>query len=137
MKVFACLAGLLVSLAGFAGAGPVERFVPGTYAQVDTVTKKPLELGSRIVIMAGKTGQFGFSINAIRQSDQNLGFIAGVLPAALPGVWTHTSEFGNCKLTFERVPNGLKVTQDEAFGDCGFGYGVSANGTYLLVAQKP
>jgi len=31
----------------------------------------------------------------------------------------------------------LKVTQDAGFGDCGFGYGVTASGTYLLVAEKP
>lgn len=131
------LAWLLVSLAGSAGAAQPGRFVPGTYEQIDTVTKKPLDLGSRIVIMAGKAGQLGFSLNAVRQSDQNLGFIAGLLPPALPGVWTHNAESGNCKLTFEPVSNGLRVTQDLTFGDCGFGYGVNASGTYLLVAQKP
>jgi hypothetical protein len=29
------------------------------------------------------------------------------------------------------------VTQDEAFGDCGFGKGVSASGTYRLLSEKP
>jgi hypothetical protein len=137
MKLCACLLGLLVALAGPAGAAPAARFVPGTYAQIDTVTKKPLPVGSQIVIMAGKAGQLGFSINAMRQSDANLGFIAGLLPPALPAVWTHNSPAGNCKLTFEGVPNGLKVTQDATFGDCGFGVGVNASGTYLLVAPKP
>lgn len=138
LRAAAGWAACLLALTAAAPAAEVQqRFVPGSYAQIDTVTKKPLPVGSRIVIMAGKGGKLGFSINAMRQSDSNLGFIAGLLPAALPAVWTHTSDAGSCKLTFEGFPNGLRVTQDAAFGDCGFGYGVSATGTYVLVAEKP
>jgi hypothetical protein len=137
LRAVAAWAVCLLAVPAAAPAADQQQFVPGSYAQIDTVTKKPLPVGSRIVIMAGKAGQLGFSINAVRQSDSNLGFIAGLLPAALPAVWTHNSDAGNCKLTFEKVPGGLRVTQDAAFGDCGFGYGVSASGTYMLVAQKP
>jgi hypothetical protein len=128
---------VLASPAGAAVGITPEHVVPGTYRQIDTVTRKPLEIGNQIVIIAGKPGKLGFSVSAVRQADTNQGFIAGLLPPALPATWTRTSSSGNCKLTFERVPQGLKVTQDIGFGDCGFGYGVNASGTYLLVAEKP
>jgi hypothetical protein len=123
------------------GASPAPdsagRFVPGTYRQIDTVTKRQLGVGSQIVIIAGKAGRLGFSVNAVRQTDAGQGFVAGVLPAALPGTWTKTSSSGNCRLLFEGAGHGLKVTQDMEFGDCGFGAGVSASGTYALVVEKP
>jgi hypothetical protein len=129
--------------AGAAGAAtpapapPAVRILPGTYRQIDTVTKKPLALGNQIVIIAGKGGRLGFSVNAVRQSDMNQGFAVGLLPVQPPLTWSSTSSSGNCRLTFEALPKGLKLTQDAGFGDCGFGYGVSANGTYALVTEKP
>jgi hypothetical protein len=119
------------------GATPIEHFVPGTYRQIDTVTKKTLPVGNQVVIIAGKAGRLGFSVNAVRQIDTNQGFVAGTLPPVMPAVWTRTSAAGNCKLIFEGLPKGLKVTQDAGFGDCGFGYGVSASGIYALVPEKP
>ena len=127
----------LVALLGAAGP-PAAQFVPGTYRQIDTVTKKPLGVGNQIVIIAGKGGRLGFSVNAIRQTDENQGFVAGVLPAGpLPATWQKASSSGNCRLLFEAAGRWLKVTQDLVFGDCGFGYGVSASGTYALVPEKP
>jgi hypothetical protein len=112
--------------------------VPGTYAQVSPETKKPLELGNQLVIIAGKSGRLGFSVNAVRALDDNQGFVAGVLGAGRPPVtWSQTATSGNCRLRFDLVPGGLKVTQDAAFGDCGFGYGVTADGTYALRTTKP
>jgi hypothetical protein len=130
----------LVLLSGTAVAPtppPALKFVPGTYRQIDTVTKQPLPIGNQVVIIAGKAGRLAFSLNAVRQTDTNQGFAVGILPPALPGTWTRTSASGNCKLLFEGVPHGLKITQDAGFGDCGFGAGVTANGTYQLVAQAP
>jgi hypothetical protein len=133
-----CSTVCLVGLLGAAPApAPPQHFVPGTYRQIDTVTKKPLGVGSQIVIIAGKGGRLGFSVNAVRQTDANQGFVAGILPAALPGTWTKTSSSGNCRLLFESAGRDLKVTQDLEFGDCGFGAGVSASGTYALVPEKP
>jgi hypothetical protein len=128
----------LVVLLGAATPPPAARFVPGTYRQIDTVTKKPLGVGNQIVIIAGKGGRLGFSVNAIRQADENQGFVAGVLPVGpLPATWQKASSSGNCRLLFEAAGHGLKVTQDLVFGDCGFGEGVSASGTYALVPEKP
>lgn len=118
-------------------AAAALAIAPGTYRQIDTVTKQALPVGSQIVIIAGKNGRVGFSVNAMRQVDANQGFIAGVFPAALPATWSRTSSSGNCRLRFESDGRDLKVTQDAQFGDCGFGYGVSASGTYRLVAEKP
>ncbi len=123
--------------AGPAGPAGPRSFVPGTYRQIDTVTKKPLEVGSQIVIIAAKGGRLGFSVNAVRQTDADQGFIAGTLPGALPATWTRTSSAGNCRLIFESLAHGLKVTQDTGFGDCGFGAGVNASGTYQLIPEKP
>jgi hypothetical protein len=139
MTRFRCgaLAGMFVLLCGVAGAAMPEHFVPGTYRQIDTVTKKTLPVGNQVVIIVGKGGRLGFSVNAVRQVDTNQGFVVGTLPAVMPAVWSRTSSSGNCKLVFEGLPQGLKITQDTGFGDCGFGSGVSASGIYALVAEKP
>lgn len=131
--IAACLAGVAACAAVPGGAAEGPKFVPGTYRQIDTVTKKPLPIGNQIVLIAGKAGKIGFSVNALRQTDAGLAFIAGVLPGGPPATWSRSSADGNCRLTFESVPHGLKVTQDAAFGDCGFGTGVSATGTYVLI----
>jgi hypothetical protein len=144
-RVMRCLSaaviGLLALLAGSADAAtpaPQHKLFPGTYRQINTVTKQTLPVGSQIVIIAGKGGRLGFSLNAVRQMDANQGFAVGILPATLPAVWTKTADSGNCKLTLESVPNnGLAITQDTAFGDCGFGSGVTATGTYQLVPETP
>ena len=131
----------LVAALAFVGATPAPSppvLLPGTYVQVSPETKKPLDLGNQLVIIAGKGGRLGFSINAVRALDDNQGFVAGVLGADRPPVtWSQASASGNCRLRFDLVPGGLKVTQDAAFGDCGFGYGVTADGTYAVRAGKP
>jgi hypothetical protein len=113
------------------------RIAAGTYRQIDTVTKQPLTVGNQIVVMAGKGGKLAFSINAVRQADMNQGFVVGLLPATLPGTWSQSATSGNCRLTFEALPKGMKVVQDAGFGDCGFGAGVTASGTYALRPDKP
>jgi hypothetical protein len=136
------LLGLLI-VASTAPAAPVPAQVPapGTYQQADPVTHRPLPVGSQLVIIAGKAGKLGFSINAIRALDSNQGFVAGLLNGPLPVTWTQLSETtGNCRLHFARVPaipHALAVTQDLGFGDCGFQTGVTANGTYVLIPEKP
>jgi hypothetical protein len=138
VEIVALLAIAAATLGATPSPNQIERFVPGTYRQIDTVTKKTLPIGNQVVIIAGKGGRVGFSINAIRQIDTNQGFAVGTLPSILPAVWSRTSaESGNCKLVFEGLPKGLKITQDMGFGDCGFGSGVSASGTYALIAEKP
>lgn len=125
-----------VLLLGAAGGAPAAKLVPGTYRQIDTVTKRPLAPGNQIVLVAAKGGRMAFSLNAVRQTDAGLGFVVGLIPASLPATWTESSAAGKCRLTFESVPHGLRVTQDAAFGDCGFGGAISATGTYLLAADK-
>ena len=136
------LIAMVVLLSGSANAATpapavASKWVPGTYRQIDTVTKRVLAVGNQVVIISGRGGRMGFSVNAVRQIDTNQGFAVGILPPALPGTWTRTSSAGNCRLLFEGIPHGLKITQDAGFGDCGFGYGVSASGSYQLVAEAP
>jgi hypothetical protein len=119
-----------------AGAVNLPEFFPGTYEQVGPVTKKPLPVGSTVVIVRAKSGKLGFSLNAVRALDSNQGFIAGSFAPAGRAVWTQKSESGDCKLTFAAVTGGLTVVQDMEFGDCGFGAGVTASGTYAFVTEK-
>jgi len=117
--------------------GAAKPLAPGTYRQIDTLTKAVLPVGNQIVIAAGKGARLAFSVNAVSQSSTNGGFAVGILPGALPATWTRTSSAGNCRLTFEPIPKGVKVTQDAGFGDCGFGPGANATGTYVLRAETP
>jgi hypothetical protein len=130
-------AGLFALLLGTAAAAQTAKLVAGTYRQIDTVTKRALIPGNQIVVVAAKGGRVAFSVSAMRQTDAGLGSVVGVIPAVLPATWSQSSEAGNCRLTFENVPHGIRVVQDAGFGDCGFGTGISATGTYQLVAEKP
>jgi hypothetical protein len=134
---FAAAAVLAATAAAAPLPAPPGTLAPGTYQQVDLVSKKPLPVGSELVIVAGKGGRVGFSINAVRALDSNQGFIAGGLQGPLPVTWTQAGRSGNCRLRFEAVPHGVRITQDLTFGNCGFDAGVTADGTYLLVAEKP
>ncbi len=106
---------------------------PGTYRQADAVTRKPLPVGSQLVVIAGNGGKLGFSINAVRALDSDQGFIAGILSGPLPLTWTQHGASGDCRLRFEATPGGVSVTQDRSFGDCGFPAGVTAGGIYVRV----
>lgn len=50
-----------------------------------------------------------------------------------------SSEFGECKITIKFVKSGtIKVTQDGNDSDCGFGFNVTADGTYKKTSNaKP
>jgi hypothetical protein len=132
---------LLALLLGTAGASPAPApgptLVPGTYRQIDTVTKKPLAPGNQIVVIAGKGGHLAFSVSAFAQTDARLGSVVGMIPAGLPVTWSQSTADAKCRLTFEPIPHGVRVVQDPGFGDCGFGSGMSAAGTYLLVPERP
>jgi hypothetical protein len=118
-----------------AAAALALLLAPGTYRQADVVTRNPLPVGSQLVVIAGKGGKLGFSINAIRALDSDQGFIAGTLSGTLPATWTQHGLSGDCRLRFEAVPGGLMVTEDRSFGDCGFPAGLTANGTYVRVSD--
>lgn len=112
-----------------------SAFSAGNYRQLNTVTKKPLPVGNTIVLVRAKNGKLGFSINAIRELDSNQGFVAGTFQPASKVVWVQKSEGANCRLTFTAIPNGMTVVQDAGFGDCGFGNGVDASGTYRWMGE--
>ena len=110
---------------------------PGTYGQINPGTKHVMNPGNQIVFVRGKNGRLSFSVNAIRALDLNQGYVAGTLPSNGPTVtWTQQEAGIDCKLTFMAAGTGLKVVQDYKFGDCGFGYGVLADGTYVRTAAE-
>lgn len=108
---------------------------PGTYSQIDTVTRKVLSVGNVIVLARSKSGKLGFSIDAIRALDSNQGFIAGTFQPGTNVVWVQKIPDADCKLTFAAIPHGIIVVQDAKFGDCGFGHGVDASGTYRWMGE--
>jgi hypothetical protein len=131
-------AGALVSAVAVC-AGPALAqapvLAPGTYAQISPMTKKVAKIGNVVVLVRGKTGKLAFSVNAIRELDLNQGFVAGTLPARGHSViWSQKSDGADCRLTFTATATGLTVEQDLKFGDCGFGYGVAADGIYVRTA---
>jgi len=130
----------IAGVAALVGAAPASAadpvLVPGRYAQLSPLTKKPAEIGNTVVFVRGKTRRLSFSVNAIRALDLNQGFVAGTLPANGRRVtWQQKSGGIACRLTFTATASGLVVEQDVGFGDCGFGYGVTADGTYVKVAD--
>jgi hypothetical protein len=128
---FAALAAVTAGAARAAGTS----LEPGVYGQINPGTKKVMSPGNQIVFVRGKTGLLSFSLNAIRALDENSGYVAGTLPANGPRVtWTQKADGINCRLTFVAEPPGLRVVQDTAFGDCGFGNGVVADGSYVKTA---
>jgi hypothetical protein len=142
MHVFArrmgiALVGTLVALAATAAGAAEPALQPGTYAQYNPGIKKVAVPGNQVVIVRGKAGKLAFSLNAVRGVDVNQGYVAGTLPAPAGGsvVWVQQAEGANCRLTFTPTATGLTVVQDSKFGDCGFGYGVYADGQYVRIAE--
>jgi hypothetical protein len=131
-------AGAVLALAAMPGraAEPV-LLQPGTYGQYNPGTKKIAVPGNQVVIVRGKGGKLAFSLNAVRGVDVNQGYVAGMLPPpnGRSVVWIQQAEGANCKLTFTPIAGGLMVAQDAKFGDCGFGYGVYADGQYVRLAD--
>jgi len=113
------------------GPTPEPTLQPGSYAQVLPGTKKFANPGNQVVLVRGRSGRLAFSVNAIRALDENQGFVAGTLPGGgRRVVWEQRAAGANCRLTFTATADGLTIGQDAAFGDCGFGYGVIADGAY-------
>ncbi len=131
--VAAIVAALVLSPAVARAAQPTIE--AGTYAQFNPGTKRVMDPANQIVIVNGKNGRLAFSVNAIRALDQNSGFIVGTLPGTGTIVtWATKADGISCRLTFTALGgprHALKVAQDYKFGDCGFGYGVTADGTYV------
>ncbi len=131
------VAGAVVALAAVPAHAGEPALQPGTYGQYNPGTKKIAVPGNQLVIVRGKGGRLAFSLNAVRGVDVNQGYVAGMLPApnGRSVVWVQQAEGANCKLTFTATAGGLTVVQDAKFGDCGFGYGVFADGQYVRVAE--
>ena len=130
-QLFACAIAAMTSPA----LAQTPVLAPGTYGQISPATKKVEKIGNTVVLVRGKTGRLSFSVNAIRALDLNQGYIAGTLPAGGRSVvWSQKADGIDCHLTFTATTTGLSVVQDYKFGDCGFGYGVDASGTYVKTA---
>ena len=87
-RVAVALALLLAAAAASPAPAPGPTLVPGTYRQIDTVTKKPLAPGNQIVVVPAKGGRLAFSVSAFAQTDARLGSVVGLIPPGLPATWS-------------------------------------------------
>ena len=69
----------------------------------------------------------------------NMGAAEGIAEIAGDTAVYSSQEFGNCKITIKFLkPGTIKVTQTGVDSECGFGFNVSAGGTYRKVSRaKP
>jgi hypothetical protein len=106
--------------------------LPGTYNAVSPATHQPARIGNELVIARTSANGLSFGLNAIRISDKNTGYIAGSIEDKANVVWIDSGNGVRCRLRFVAAPPAqIRVTQDTRFGDCGFGYGVVADGLYV------
>lgn len=67
----------------------------------------------------------------------NLGSAEGIATISGDTAVYESSEFGPCRIIIKFVkPGTIKVTQDGASFDCGFGHNVTADGTYKKTSSK-
>jgi hypothetical protein len=109
---------------------PSTPLLAGTYRAVDPSTRHPLHPGNELIVRSAGIGSLRFTLNAIRALDLNTGTISGTIIDKLPSTFAQTAPGGKCRLHFAAARRGVSVQQDVAFGDCGFGYGVLADGLY-------
>lgn len=131
MKVLAATLLLVASTGiGAYGAAKTPSLRPGEYRQRDLGSKTVMHIGNRLIFKA-VAGRLAFSLDAVRASDLNTGFTSGSVPLGVSkATWTDSRDGLKCRLTFAATASGVTIAQDFAYGDCGFGYGVHADGTY-------
>ena len=122
--IFLCLICLLTSIIN----QPI-RF-QGTYAY--SSGKAPYAPSGLLEIHYVNQNKILFYLEAERASDHNSGSIYGKLTLnKKSGNYEYLPvEKGGCKLVF--IKDGNKVVVKTVDGDCGFGYGVYADGTFSL-----
>jgi hypothetical protein len=120
------------ALLATAHAAAAANLLPGTYNAVSPATHQAAKIGNELVIARTSGKRLSFGLNAIRISDNNTGYIAGSLEDKANLVWIDSGNGVRCRLRFVVAsPAQIRVTQDTRFGDCGFGYGVVADGLYV------
>ncbi len=138
-RIVAVVAALAASAGPVPAPAAAPELGPGTFTQINPGTHHVMPLGNQVVFVRGRDGRLSFSISATHGGEITSSFAIGTLAAGGRSVtWTRRSAAGNCRLTFEALPNlGLHVHQDASFGDCGFGAGILADGIYLRTRAEP
>jgi hypothetical protein len=112
-----------------------------TGAKTDTFTGTWVSHGSEDagcelnLVQAKDTFQFELECQRGAPS-YNSGSIAGIAKLDGRNATFETDEFGPCRLDFEFKDKGLEITQTGSDSDCGFGFGVYANGHYTRSSEK-
>jgi hypothetical protein len=132
MRIHQMIAAALAVAFATAGAAAAATLQPGTYNAVTPGTTQPAAKGNELVVVRAAAGRLSFGLNAIRLLDNNTGYIHGAFDAGSNAVWLESGNGVRCRLRFVAAGATLiRVTQDARFGDCGFGYGVLADGLYV------
>jgi hypothetical protein len=111
----------------------VESFiVTGTYAT------QTYDNGAVCVLQIKGEPELTFHVNCNRGAPSyNMGILSGMFEVLEPNVGLfQTDQFGNCELRFEFGETSVNVTQTGTDFECGFGNGVTANGTYTFQTSE-
>lgn len=117
--------------------------VTGTF-KMSFIGKKYKDLSNDLLIQALGRGRLRIAFDLIYpftlpdgEVSVNMGQLDGEASIKGDTAVYESDEFGPCKITIKFVrPGEVKVTQDGADADCGFGHRVIAAGTYKKVSGK-
>ena len=115
--------------------------VNGTFRM--NFTGKYKDVSNEIKILALGGGKLRVAMELIYpyvvngEMSANMGYLDGEASITGDVALYESSEFGKCRITIKFVKAGsIKVTQEGADSDCGFGHNVFSQGTYRKVSSK-
>lgn len=106
--------------------------VTGTYAT------QTYDNGAVCILQIKGEPELTFHVNCNRGAPSyNMGILSGAFKVLEPNVGLfQTDQFGNCELRFEFSETSVDVTQTGTDFECGFGNGVTANGSYTFQTSE-
>lgn len=116
--------------------------VTGTFRYAFTGKYKGSSNEITIQALGGGKLKIGFDltypfIDGTGEMNANVGQAVGTATIEGDTAIYETTEDGNCKIVIKFVsPGVIKVTQEQDGAGCGFGFNVSANGTYKKVSSS-
>lgn len=115
--------------------------VNGTFEM--NFTGKFKDVSNEIKILALGGGKLRIAMDLIYpyvvngEMSANMGYLDGEASIKGDTALYESSEFGKCRIKIKFVKAGtIKVTQEGADSDCGFGHNVFSQGTYRKVSSK-
>lgn len=121
---------IVISLTSLLAAQPVN-FATGTWSW------SGLNEAGGFLRVAQKNGTARFQLECYRGGPSfNSGFVGGEMKFNGRIGTFQSTEFGRCRIVFEFHEKEVVIREDTDTCDCGFGYGVTANGIYRLKTHR-